>query len=43
MCSSPGRPFLQGVQLKSGQYFNMSNLYTMIYNMLYYTTKLYLQ
>jgi hypothetical protein len=33
---------LQGVQLKSGQYFNMSNLFTKIYNMLYYTTNLYL-
>ena len=34
---------LQGVQLKSGLYFNMSNLFTKIYNMLYYTTNLYLQ
>jgi len=34
---------LQGVQLKSGPYFNMSNLFTKIYNMLYYTTNLYLQ
>jgi len=34
---------LQGVQLKSGPYFNMNNLFTKIYNMLYYTTKLYLQ
>jgi len=33
---------LQGVQLKNGQYFNMSNLFTKIY-MLYYTTNLYLQ
>jgi len=32
-----------GVQLKSGPYFNMSNLFTNIYNMLYYTTNLYLQ
>jgi hypothetical protein len=32
-----------GVQLKSGPYFNMSNLFTKIYNMLYYTTNLYLQ
>jgi hypothetical protein len=32
-----------GVQLKSGTYFNMSNLFTDIYNMLYYTTNLYLQ
>ena len=32
-----------GVQLKSGPYFNMSNLFIKIYNMLYYTTKLYLQ
>jgi hypothetical protein len=31
------------VQLKSGLYFNMSNLFTKIYNMLYYTTNLYLQ
>jgi len=34
---------LQGVQLKSGPYFNMSNLFTKIYNMLHYTTTLYLQ
>jgi len=34
---------LQGVQLKSGPYFNMSNLFTKIYNMLYYTANLYLQ
>jgi len=34
---------VQGVQLKSGPYFNMSNLFTKNYNMLYYTTKLYLQ
>jgi len=34
---------IQGVQLKSGPYFNMSNLLTKIYNMLYYTTNLYLQ
>jgi hypothetical protein len=32
-----------GVQLKSGPYFNMSNLFTKIYNMLYYTPNLYLQ
>jgi len=32
-----------GVQLKSGLYFNMSNLFTKIYKMLYYTTNLYLQ
>jgi hypothetical protein len=31
----------QGVQLKSGPYFNMSNLFTKIYNMLYYTTNLF--
>jgi len=31
------------VQLKSGPYVNMSNLFTKIYNMLYYTTNLYLQ
>jgi hypothetical protein len=30
------------VQLKSGPYFNMSNLCTKIYNKLYYTTNLYL-
>jgi hypothetical protein len=29
--------------LKSGPYFNMSNLFTKIYNMLYYATNLYLQ
>jgi len=34
---------IQDVQLKSGLYFNMSNLFTIIYNMLYYTTNLYLQ
>jgi hypothetical protein len=34
---------LPGVQLKSGPYFNISNLFTKIYNMLYYTTNLYLQ
>jgi hypothetical protein len=34
---------VQGVQLKSGPYFNMSNLFTKIYNMLCYTTNLYLQ
>jgi len=33
---------IQGVQLKSGSYINMSNLFTKIY-MLYYTTNLYLQ
>jgi len=31
--------FVQGVQLKSGPYFNISNLFTKIYN----TTNLYLQ
>jgi hypothetical protein len=35
--------YIQGVQLKSGPYFNVSNLFTKIYNMLYYTTNLYLQ
>jgi len=35
--------FVQGVQLKSEPYFNMSNLFTKIYKMLYYTTNLYLQ
>ena len=35
--------YIQGVQLKSEPYFNMSNLFTKIYNILYYTTKLYLQ
>ena len=35
--------YVQGVQLKSERYFNMSNLFTKIYNMLYYTTNLYLQ
>ena len=34
---------ITGVQLKSGTYFNISNLFTKIYNMLYYTTNLYLQ
>ena len=34
--------YTQSVQLKSGPYFNMSNLFTKIYNMLYYTTNLYL-
>ena len=34
---------IQGVQLKNRSYFNMSNLFTKIYKMLYYTTKLYLQ
>jgi hypothetical protein len=34
---------VQDVQLKSGPYFNMNNLCTKIYNMLYYTTNLYLQ
>jgi hypothetical protein len=34
---------IQDVQLKSGPYFNMSNLFIKIYNMLYYTTNLYLQ
>jgi hypothetical protein len=35
--------FVPDVQLKSGPYFNISNLFTKIYNMLYYTTNLYLQ
>jgi len=35
--------YIQDVQLKSGPYLNMSNLFTKIYNMLYYTTNLYLQ
>jgi hypothetical protein len=34
---------IQNVHLESGPYFNMSNLFTKIYNMLYYTTNLYLQ
>jgi hypothetical protein len=34
---------IPGVLLKSGPYFNISNLFTKIYNMLYYTTNLYLQ
>ena len=34
---------VQGVQLKSEPYFNMSDLFTKIYNILYYTTNLYLQ
>jgi hypothetical protein len=32
-----------GFQFKSGPYFNISNLFTKIYNTLYYTTNLYLQ
>ena len=35
--------YIQDVQLKSGLYFNMSHLFTKIYNMAYYTTNLYLQ
>ena len=35
--------YITGVQLKSGPYFNTSNLFTKIYNMLYYATNLYLQ
>jgi hypothetical protein len=35
--------YIQSVQHKSGPYFNISNLFTKIYNMLYYTTNLYLQ
>jgi len=34
---------VQGVQLESEPYFNMSNLFNKIYNMLYYTTNLFLQ
>jgi hypothetical protein len=34
---------IQSVQLESGPYFNMSNLFTKVYNMLHYTTNLYLQ
>jgi len=30
---------IEGVQLKSGPHFNMSNLFNKIYNILYYTTK----
>jgi len=37
------REEVQDVQLKSGPYFNMSNLFTKISNMLYYTINLYLQ
>ena len=37
------KSILQCVQLKIGPHFIMSNLFTKIYNMLYYTTKLYLQ
>jgi len=40
---TPGEGNVQDVQLKSGPYFNMSNLFSTIYNMLYYTTNLYLQ
>jgi hypothetical protein len=39
----PVPTFVQGVQIKSGPYFNMSNLFTKIYYMLYYITNLYLQ
>ena len=39
----PQRMYIQGVQLKSGPCFNMNNLFTEIYNMLSYTTNLYLQ
>jgi len=35
--------FVQGVQLKSEPYFNMSNLFTKICNVLYYTTNPFLQ
>ena len=41
--NSEFKGLIQGFQLKSGAYFTMSNLFTKIYNMLYYTTKLYLQ
>jgi len=34
---------VQGVQLKSEPYFNISNLFTKFYNMLYYTTNPNLQ
>jgi hypothetical protein len=34
---------LQSVQIKSEPYFNKSNLFTKIYNMLLYTPNLYLQ
>jgi len=34
---------LQYVQFKSKSYINMSNLFTNIYNIIYYTTNLYLQ
>ena len=42
LCEISQNQYMQGVQLKSGPYFNMSNLFTKIYNMLYYTTNLYL-
>jgi len=38
-----GLYIIQGVQLKSGSYFNMSNLFTKIYNIIYYTSNLHLQ
>jgi hypothetical protein len=41
--TQPVTAFVPGVQFKSGPYFNISNLFTKIYNMLYYTTNLYLQ
>jgi hypothetical protein len=34
---------IQGVQHKSGPYVNTSNLFTKVYNILYYATNLYLQ
>jgi len=37
------KEFLQGVQLKSGPYFNMRDLFPKVYDMLYYTTNPYLQ
>jgi len=41
--SAHHQALLPGAQLKSGPYFNISNLFTKIYNMLCYTTNLYLQ
>jgi hypothetical protein len=35
--------YMQVVEIKSGPYFNISNLFPKINNMLYYTTNLYLQ
>ena len=43
MKNQTGSRDIQSVQHKSGPYFNITNLFTKIYNMLYYTSNLYLQ